>query len=159
MSEEKRALVTGGSKGIGYAIARRLLAGGCSIKLVARDPAALASARTALLEEKQGAEVAVHAADLGERKHIEAQLRQSQKLEAVGRLAGGIAHDFNNLLGGITGYAELLRRKTPQDPADAPRNQQIVRAAQPAPDLGPGISLSPGVRGRRGDCPRRPKLR
>lgn len=67
----KRALVTGGSKGIGYAIARRLLAEGCSIKLVARDPAALASARTALLEEKPGAEVTVHAADLGERKHIE----------------------------------------------------------------------------------------
>ncbi|HWX32681.1 MAG TPA: ATP-binding protein [Steroidobacteraceae bacterium] len=51
----------------------------------------------------------------GDRERLEAQLRQSQKMEAMGTLAGGIAHDFNNILGAILGYGELAQQQSAPD--------------------------------------------
>jgi signal transduction histidine kinase len=77
--------------------------------------------------------------DITERKQLEAQLRQSQKMEAIGTLAGGIAHDFNNMLTGILGNIALMRSSLP--PAD-PLLENLNAAetsARQAADLTKGL--------------------
>ncbi len=75
------------------------------------------------------------AEDVTERRALEQQLRQSQKMEAVGRLAGGIAHDFNNLLMVISGYGELLLERVGTDPQLHAPAQEIANAADRATGL------------------------
>ncbi|HTW59324.1 MAG TPA: ATP-binding protein [Terriglobales bacterium] len=75
------------------------------------------------------------AEDVTERRTLEQQLRQSQKMEAVGRLAGGIAHDFNNLLMVISGYSEFLLERLVSEPELRAPAQEIASAAERASSL------------------------
>jgi PAS domain S-box-containing protein len=70
-----------------------------------------------------------------EKERMQVQLRQAQKMEAVGTLAGGIAHDFNNLLQAVQGYAQLLLLRKDGDDDGQRELQQIVRAAERGADL------------------------
>jgi two-component system, cell cycle sensor histidine kinase and response regulator CckA len=72
----------------------------------------------------EGVEAVGSWSDITERKHLESQFQQAQKMEAVGQLAGGVAHDFNNLLTIISGYSEIIFDKLgPKDPM-----RELVRA-------------------------------
>jgi PAS domain S-box-containing protein len=73
--------------------------------------------------------------DITERRNLEAQLRQAQKMESIGRLAGGIAHDFNNVLTAIGGYAALALDQTPPTSPLHADLEEIARATERASSL------------------------
>ncbi|MBW2335096.1 MAG: PAS domain S-box protein, partial [Deltaproteobacteria bacterium] len=70
-----------------------------------------------------------------EKKKIETQLQQSQKMEAIGTLAGGIAHDFNNILSLIMGYTELAIANLPKDSRARVNMNKLLKAGERAKDL------------------------
>ncbi len=73
--------------------------------------------------------------DITPLKHLEAQLRQAQKMEAIGQLAGGVAHDFNNILTAIIGYGNLVLMKLPPEDASRPFVSRILSSADRAAQL------------------------
>ncbi len=108
------------------------------LELKRRDGRRLTVLETAVAVRDEAGEVAAFRGILRNvtgQKELERQLRQSQKLEAVGRLAGGVAHDFNNLLTAILGYSDLLAMTLPS--GTQPRSQvaEIRRAANRGADL------------------------
>jgi two-component system, cell cycle sensor histidine kinase and response regulator CckA len=92
---------------------------------------------TAPLRDAAGAVTGVVevVADNTERKRLEEQFRQAQKMEAVGRLAGGVAHDFNNLLTVITGYCQMLLDHFPPGHSTRDDMLQVLKAADRATTL------------------------
>ena len=92
---------------------------------------------TAPLRDAAGAVTGVVevVADNTERKRLEEQFRQAQKMEAVGRLAGGVAHDFNNLLTVITGYCQMLLDRFPGGDSNREDMLQVLKAADRATTL------------------------
>jgi two-component system, cell cycle sensor histidine kinase and response regulator CckA len=132
--EEYRSLMTGLIQGEGFTgreVVRRrkdgsLLVGNLStapIRDASGEVVAIMGAMEDITERKKLAE---------EREELEAQLRQAQKMEAVGQLAGGVAHDFNNLLQVISGYGELARADAPAEGPLADNLREVSRAAERA---------------------------
>ena len=102
----------------------------------AGDPV-LVEMRTHLVYDVTGLPTGIQgtARDITQRRNLEEQLRQSQKMEAIGVLAGGIAHDFNNLLTGILGNAYLLKTPTPQNGGSTEAIHGIIDASERASQL------------------------
>jgi len=73
--------------------------------------------------------------DVSSQRRLEEQLRQSQKMDAIGQLAGGVAHDFNNMLSGIMGAADLLSRRLDKDVASRQLVNLIIDATEKATSL------------------------
>jgi PAS domain S-box-containing protein len=111
--------------------------GAFEIEILAKDGRKVVLEVSTRLITKNGEAMRVQgiARDVTHRKHLEEQLMQAQKMEAIGHLAGGVAHDFNNLLTAVTGYSDLVLRRLGSDSPVRQEVEQIKRAGQRATTL------------------------
>src|SRR5208282_4249636 len=93
------------------------------------------SGRLVVTQNESDNVVEMFAEDVTERRVLENQFRQAQKMEAIGRLAGGVAHDFNNLLTVISGYTEVLMERTGSASPLYPKIEAILHATERAASL------------------------
>jgi two-component system, cell cycle sensor histidine kinase and response regulator CckA len=96
---------------------------------------ALESRASAIVKEGRVDRLVIVNRDVTERKRLEEQFRQSQKMEAIGRLSGGVAHDFNNLLGVIIGYGEVLQEGIATDSPIRSCIDEVLKAGHRAAGL------------------------
>lgn len=95
----------------------------------------LESTSNTILDSEGTGRLVIVNRDITDRRRLEEQFRQSQKMEAVGRLSGGIAHDFNNILGVIIGYGEILQERMKSDDALIGCVNEILDASRRAAQL------------------------
>lgn len=107
------------------------------LRVIRKDgtPVDVLASATPIFESETVVGIRGIAVDLTERRRLEGQLLQAQKMEAVGRLAGGIAHDFNNLLTVILGYGSNLLRRLEAGTSERTDVEEIVRAGNRAASL------------------------
>jgi PAS domain S-box-containing protein len=111
---------------------------GIEVRWKRRDETAITvrlSGRAVTAEDEPDKVLEIIAEDVTERRALEEQFRQAQKMEAVGRLAGGVAHDFNNLLLVVSGYTEVLLEALKPEDELYPKAQAIQQAADRATTL------------------------
>ncbi len=111
---------------------------GCRGEFLVKEPEGrevpvLLSARSLMLNDVDA--FCIVATDLSEQRRLEEQLRQAQKMEAIGTLAGGIAHDFNNVLAAIIGFTEMVIDDVPDDPRVREKMERVLKAGLRGRDL------------------------
>ncbi len=118
-------------------VQRSFRTGNAEIEVVPTPDGRLWDLRTFPLKDEDGIvnSVIEVGRDITEHRKLEEQLRQSQKMEAVGQLAGGVAHDFNNILTAIIGYGNLMQMKIKEDDPLRVHIEQILSSSERAANL------------------------
>jgi PAS domain S-box-containing protein len=108
------------------------------LKLKRKDTAELTVFLTAIILKDTNKNIIAYEGiirDITDKRHLEQQLFQAQKMESIGMLAGGIAHDFNNILTAMNGYAELVLMNLDKEEPNYERIQNIIKSGKQAENL------------------------